>query len=136
VGLALRAIAVYGHHYGFPTKSQGERDFALQLLQVASSPEDASKTAAMAELTRVAVMLGKNRTWAELNREGSVKVVQKIAETLTIRLTKAKLSYVVPGLGAVVGGGFNIHYLDKVTTAAYHSYRERFLDRANRAEAS
>lgn len=130
VGLALRAVAEYATYYGFPPKSQGERAFALQVLQVASSAEDASKNAAMAELTRVGVMLGKGATWEQLNRASSVKVVQKVAESLSIRLTKAKLAYVVPVVGAAVGGGFNIHYLGKVTTAAYQSYRERFLLRA------
>ena len=131
IALACRAIAEYGTYYGFsPRDSQGERAYVLSVLEVASSPEDASKTAAMAELTRLAVMLQKGATWAELNRLGSVKVVQRIASHLPGRLTKKKLANALPVLGAAVGGGFNAHYLNKVTTTAYHSYRERFLLRA------
>jgi EcsC family protein len=130
VGIALRAIAHYGTYYGFSPASQGERLFVLHVLEAASSPEDASKAGAMAELTRVGVALSKGATWEELNRAGTVKLIQGIAERLSIRITKAKLAYVVPLLGAGVGAGFNVHYIGKVTNAAYHSYRERFLMRA------
>jgi hypothetical protein len=132
IGMACRAIAEYGTFYGFdPKRSQGERAYVLWVLEAASSPEDASKTAAMAELTRLAAMLEKGASWAELNRLASVNVVQRIAKHLPGRLTKRKLANAVPVLGAAVGGGFNAHYLNKVTTAAYHCYRERFLLRAH-----
>ena len=42
-------------------------------------------------------------------------------------LTKAKLAQVVPVAGAVIGGGFNAYYTDKVCKAAFYLYRERFL---------
>lgn len=132
IGLACRAIAECGTYYGFaPGSSQSERAYVLWVLEVASSPEDASKTAAMAELTRLAVMLEKGASWAELNRLASVNVVQRIANHLPGRLTKKKLANAVPVLGAAVGAGFNAHYLNKVTTAAYHLYRARFLLRAH-----
>jgi hypothetical protein len=44
-----------------------------------------------------------------------------------MRLTKAKLAEVIPGAGAVIGGGFNAYFTAKVCDAAYFLYRERFL---------
>jgi hypothetical protein len=56
-----------------------------------------------------------------------VQAIQQIAKALSIRLTRAKLSHVLPVAGAAIGGGFNAYYTDKVCKAAFYLYRERFL---------
>ena len=42
-------------------------------------------------------------------------------------MTKDKLGQFVPYGGAIVGGGFNAYFTNKVCDAAYFLYRERFL---------
>ena len=127
VSLSLRAVSEYATYYGFDVALQHEQAFAMSILGAASSPTVATKQIAMAELSKMAVMIAKRKTCAELERMIGVQVIKKIAQALGIRLTKAKLAQVVPVVGAAVGGGFNAWYVGNVTETAYHLYRERFL---------
>jgi hypothetical protein len=99
----------------------------MNVLGLASSPTDASKTLAMAQLVKIAEDVAKKRTWKQLEEHAFVQVIQQIAKALGIRLTKAKLAQILPAAGAVVGGGFNAYFTSKVCDAAYYLYRERFL---------
>ena len=127
VTLNLRAIGEYATYYGFDVGVQEERLFAMNVLGLASSPTDAAKQSAMAELARIARDVATRRTWAALEEHAFVRLIQKIARAIGVRLTKAKLAQVVPAMGAAVGLGFNAHYTGRVCDAAYFLYRERFL---------
>ncbi len=122
-----RAIGEYATYYGFDISSQRERLFALNILGLASSPNDAAKQVAMAQLVRISQDVARKRVWKDLEKHSLVKIIQIIARSLGIRLTKAKLAQVVPVAGAVIGGGFNAYYTTKVCDAAFYLYRERFL---------
>jgi hypothetical protein len=127
VSLNLRAIGEYATYYGFDVSSQDERLFTMNILGLASSPTDASKLVVMAELVRIARDVAIKRTWTQLEQRAFVQLVQQLAKTLGIRLTKAKLAQVVPMAGAAVGAGFNTYFTAKVCEAAYYLYRERYL---------
>lgn len=127
VTLNLRAIGEYATYYGFDISSQEERLFVMNVLGLASSPTDAAKGLAMAQLVRIAQDVAKKRAWKQLEQHAFVQVIQQIAKALSIRLTKAKLAQVVPISGAAVGGGFNAYFTAKVCDAAFFLYRERFL---------
>jgi len=127
ITLNLRAIGEYATYYGFDVSKQEERLFALNVLGLACSPTDASKTLAMAQLVRIAQDVARKRTWQVLEKNAFVKLIQQITKALGIRLTKAKLAQIIPGLGAAVGGGFNAYFTAKVCDAAFYLYRERFL---------
>lgn len=127
ITLNLRAIGEYAAYYGFDTTRQQERLFAFNVLGLASSPSDASKTLAMAQLVRIAQDVAKKTTWKELEKGVFVKIIKEIAKTLGIRLTKAKLAQAIPIMGAAVGGGFNSYFTMKVCDSAFYLYRERFL---------
>lgn len=127
ITLNLRAIGEYATYYGFDISSQQERLFAMNVLGLASSPTDASKGLAMAQLVRIAEDVAKKRAWKQLEEHAFVQVLQQIAKALGIRLTKAKLAQIIPAAGAAVGGGFNAYFTAKVCDAAYYLYRERFL---------
>lgn len=127
ITLNLRAIGEYAAYYGFDTTRQEERLFAFNVLGLASSPTDASKTLAMAQLVRIAQDVAKKTTWKELEKSAFVKIMQEIAKALGIRLTKAKLAQSIPIMGAVIGGGFNSYFTMKVCDSAFYLYRERFL---------
>lgn len=127
IALNLRAIGEYATYYGFDVSQQEERLFALNVLGLACSPTDASKALAMAQLVRIAQDVARKRTWQVLEKNAFVKLIQQITKTLGIRLTKAKLAQILPGLGAAIGGGFNAYFTAKVCDAAFFLYRERFL---------
>jgi hypothetical protein len=125
--LNLRAVGEYATYCGFDVSSQEKRLFALNVLAYASSPTDGAKQLALAQLVRISRDLALRKTWKDLERNASVQAVQQIAKALSIRLTKAKLAQVLPVAGAVIGGGFNAYYTNKVCNAAFYLYRERFL---------
>lgn len=127
LALNLRAIGEYAAYFGFDVSSQRERLFAMNVLAKASSPEDKAKVAAMAQLTRIARDVAKKKTWKDLEKKAFVVLMQRLAKTLGVRLTKAKLAQVVPVAGAIVGGGYNAYFTARVCDTAYHLYRERFL---------
>ena len=127
ISLNLRAVGEYATYYGFDVSSQEERLFILNVLGLASSPTDASKCLAMAQLVRIAQDVAMKRTWKELEQHTFVQVIQQISKALGIRLTKAKLAQVLPVAGAAIGGGFNAYFTAKVCDAARYLYRERFL---------
>jgi len=127
VTLNLRAIGEYATYCGFDIESQHERLFAMNVLGLASSPTDASKGVAMAQLVKIAQDVAKKKAWKDLEKYAFVQIIQQIAKALGIRLTKAKLAQFVPAAGAIVGGGFNAYFTGKVCDAAYFLYRERFL---------
>ena len=129
VTLNLKASNTYATYYGFDTTLEEERLFALQVLMLASSATDSAKGPVMANMAKVARDAAQRKAWEHLNEQFILRQIKKIAEALGIKLTKAKLANLAPVAGAVISGGFNAYYTDKVCTAAYHLYRERFLAR-------
>lgn len=127
VALNLRAIGEYATYYGFDIASQRERLFALNILGLASSPTDAAKQVAMAQLVKIAKEAAAKKAWKELEKHAFVQIVKRIAQAVGTRLTKAKLAQLLPVSGALIGGGFNVYYTSKVCDAAFFLYRERFL---------
>lgn len=127
ITLNLRAIGEYATYYGYDTRLQPERLFAMNILAYASSPNDSAKAAALAQLVRIARDVAKKQAWKNLEQNSFVQIMKQIAKALGVRLTKAKLAQSIPIAGAVVGAGFNSYYTAKVCDAAYYLYRERFL---------
>lgn len=127
VTINLRAIGEYATYCGFDVSAQHERLFAMNVLGLASSPSDASKALALAQLVRIAQDVARQRAWKDLEKRAFVPIIQRIAKALGIRLTRAKLAQILPYTGAAVGGGFNAYFTSKVCDAAYYLYRERFL---------
>lgn len=127
VTLNLRAIGEYATYYGYDVAVQQERLFAMNVLGLASSPSDTAKQVAMAQLVRIARDVAMRKPWTALEKHAFVKIIQEIARAVGVRLTKAKLAQVIPGVGAAVGLGFNAYYTARVCDAAYYLYRERFL---------
>lgn len=127
VALNLRAIGEYATYYGFDVSQQQERLYALNVLGLASSPEDGSKQVLMSELVKVAKDVALRKTWRTLEEHTFVRIVRRIARTLGMRLTKAKLAQLVPIVGAAVGLGFNAYFTAKVCESSHQLYRERYL---------
>jgi len=127
ITLNLRAIGEYATYYGFNIHSQEERLFAMNVLGLASSPNDTSTRLAMAQLVRIARDVAMRRTSAQLEVQAFLQTMQRIATALGIRLTKAKIGQAIPAAGIAVGGGYNAYFTAKVCDASYYLYRERFL---------
>ena len=127
VGLALRAVNEYATYYGCDIDREQERIVALNVLLTASSVSEASKQAAVAELTKVSLEVTDPKTENQADASLAVEDVEKLAEKLGIRLIRAKLGQLIPIIGAAVGGGYNAWYISAVTETAQSTYRERYL---------
>lgn len=114
LALNLRAVGEYATYCGFDVALPHERLFALNVVALASSPSDNAKQIALAQLVRIARDVALKKSWKNLEAHAAVQAVQKIAQ-------------VIPVAGAVIGGGFNAYYTDKLCKAAFYLYRERFL---------
>lgn len=131
LAMNLRAIGEYGTYCGFDMSSQEERLFSLNILALASSATDGGKQAALSHLVKIAQEVAKKKGWEQLEKSIFVQAVASIAKALSIRLTKAKLANTIPVAGAVISGGFNAYYTDKVCKSAFYLYRERLLSLKN-----
>lgn len=127
ITIGLRVCGEYATYYGFDVSLQNERLFALNILGLASSGTAKTKGLAMAQLVRIARDVAMKKPWKVLEQHMFVQVIQQISKALGIRLTKNKLAQAVPIAGAVIGGGFNAHFISNVCEAASFLYRERFL---------
>lgn len=127
VALNLRSIGEYGTYCGFDMSSQAERLFAMNVLAYASSPSDTSKATAMAQLVKISQDVARKKTWEQLRNHYFVSIIENIAKALGVRLTKAKLAQVIPGVSVGIGAGFNAYFTTKVGNAAFYLYRERLL---------
>lgn len=128
LSINLRAIGEYATYCGFDVSLQEERLFALNILALSSSPTDQSRQIALAQLARIARDVALKKTWKDLKKHLFVQATKELAKSLSIQLTKAKLANVIPITGAVIGGGYNAYYTDRVCKAAFYLfYRERFL---------
>jgi hypothetical protein len=125
--LNLRAIGEYATYCGFDIRSQQERIFAMNVLGFVSGPTPGDKHRALAQLAAIARDVSTKRPWKDLKKHTLIRVIKRIARSLGIRLTKAKLAQIIPAAGAVVGGVFNAQFTSSVCDAAFMLYRERFL---------
>ena len=83
----------------------------------------------MRELNRIAVAQAKRATWRQLEQQALVRLLQKLAQELGVRLTHKKLAQALPVLGGVVGAGVNYAYTHDNLEAAMMMYRKRYLIR-------
>lgn len=128
-GINLRAIADFAAHYGFDPGNQAERAYILHVLMYSSAPTHDERQNTIRHLDRISQAVTAEETWEELEKVLSKQIVRKAADVLAKRLTKAKAGQAVPVAGAIVGGGFNAWFTQSNCDAAYHLYRERFLQR-------
>ena len=127
VTMNQRAIGEYATYCGFDISIPRERLFALNVLELAASPNRDAKKDALAHLNRIAREAAAERSCPRLEANTIVGVIQKMANTLGARLIKAKASQMLPAIGAGVSASFNAYYTSQVCDAAYFLYRERFL---------
>ena len=117
----------YATYCGLDVSRQEERLFAVHILNLASSPSERAKQKALSKLVRIAKDVASKKVWKDVQGGAFLKVVESVAKSLGMRLTREKLAQFIPVAGAVVGGGTNAVYMANVCAAANNLYRERFL---------
>lgn len=127
--LCLRAIGEYAAYCGFNITEPEERLFAMSILDLASSPNQKAKSAALAQLIRVARDTATRKVLKGSQKSALGQIMETVARSFGARLTYDKMAQFLPVAGALVGGGLNAYYAARVCEAAANLYRERFLAR-------
>lgn len=124
---ASRVVAHTGLYYGYDPEDPKEEIFLMSVIGLGAATTQGAKMASYGELARLTQLLARNAPWASLNRTALASVSNKFAAQFGAKMTKKKLGQFVPVAGIVIGGGLNYAMIDRISDAAYWSYRERFL---------
>lgn len=122
-----RVVAHTALYYGYDPADIGEQMFMMSVISLGTSVKTSTKYLAYRELSQLAQMLARRATWKALNEKLLVKIAQKFATDMTVRLTQRKLGQAVPVAGILIGAGLNYLLIDQIADAANWAYRERFL---------
>lgn len=146
--LSFRTVCQVGLCYGYQVdKDHVDEDgtpyeigFMLRVFQVATAASRPDKLEALMELHEY-----KSRmTEVDFRTDAVVKVgsefaVKQVGKTAVINVSRILINAIVrntfarktitaiPGIGAFLTAGFNYSYVNDVGDAAFHLYRERFL---------
>jgi len=127
VALNLRAAGEYATYCGIDMRLPEERYFAMEILDYVSRSRNKARDLALSPVSAAAGKVARRQGAQAIQQIGLSGAMERLAKSLGIRLTETKLAQAVPVTGAVIGGGFNAYYTDRVCKAAFHLYRERFL---------
>ena len=126
--LLLRAIAAYGTTYGRDMTSEAEAQFAVGLLSLGTvAAEQKGRQQLLTQIHAVGELLHRGASWDELRRNPSVRALQLGFDQIGARLTRRKLSQVIPFLGIAAGGTLGAALADHTCQGAYMQYRRRYL---------
>jgi hypothetical protein len=124
---ASRVVAHTAAYYGYDPTLPDEQLYMLACLSLGSAGTQAEKSAAFLDLNALVQGLVRGQTWAQLNEHATTKVVRRVYEALTLRLTKQRLAMALPVVGIVAGAGLNSVLIRRSADGARYMYRERFL---------
>ena len=129
LALNLRAAGEYATICGFDISDPAERLYALHILDAASKPREQVPYSMPKHLPHASKILARKKTLTTVEQFAVSGTAKRIARSIALRITRDKMAQFLPIAGAVVAGGFNSLYTNTVCDAAFHLYRERFLER-------
>jgi hypothetical protein len=131
---ALLTIRQVGFQYGFTNDNDAERMFVFSVLSAAGANSQGEKNEAL--LTGALLRNTLKQTWKamaskaateKVSAESVLIAVRGLAKQLGINLTKRKALAAIPVIGAAVGAGTNLWFINDVGEAAQRCYQERWL---------
>ncbi|QAV69253.1 serine/arginine repetitive matrix protein 2 [Salinibacterium sp. UTAS2018] len=127
LGLASRSVGHVSMFYGYDPEEPAEKLFIMSVVNAGSALSATTKTAAMADISRLTQALVRGKSWEVLNASIVSRVSAAFAKQFGFRLTKQGLGKVVPAAGILIGGTLNWSTLEGIVDAADVAYRRRFL---------
>lgn len=129
----FRLIQQIGGAYGFPLREPEFKPLVIAIYNVAASGSQASKHAAVRELSVAAAAFAhdtgyKGRRTTGTFREQNRHVPRELAKNLAAR----KLGQLIPVAGAAVGAGVNYWFTDQTAKTAAMLFRALYLERKER----
>ena len=122
-----RIVAKVAAHYGYDIRLPEEELFVLGVISLGTAASPTTKVQALSSLSRLTQQMMRRPTWAQLNKNGWVQLVQTVFDALGLRLTQQKLGQVIPVLGVLVNGGLSAEMADRTFRRVQDAYRLRFL---------
>ena len=119
---ATRAIFETALYHGFDVGRPEEQLRAMSVLNAATATQTAGKQAAYRELDKLVNLVVRNAGWHQLDRNVVARLIKKVLEQRSARVTKAKLGSAVPVAGIGIGAAFNARLLSRTVKLADHSY--------------
>jgi len=127
VALNLRAAGETATYCGFDMSDPEERLYALQILDHVANSGDTTRDVTLAPAMRTASRVARKHSTDFIEQVGLGNVIEGIVRRLGMNLTQKKMAQMVPVTGALLGGGLNYLYTNKVCRTCHFLYRERFL---------
>ncbi len=125
LALLGRSIAEVAVHYGYEPSEPEEEVFLMGVLAYSTAGSFAGKTTALTSLSRLVQQMMRQATWKQLEKDVTVRLVQKVFEQIGIKLTHKRLAQVVPVLGGVVSAGLSYDMQNRALLDASRIYRVR-----------
>lgn len=122
-----RVIFHIAAYYGYDADRPEERLRAMGVLNYATATGQATKNQAYVEVQKLAGLIVRNATWKQLDQNTITKIVRRVFEKLSQRLTKRKLGVALPVVGIAAGAVMNGVTLSQAADAADMLYRQQFL---------
>lgn len=135
ITMSFRVVHKIGLCYGFECKTEADKQFVMGVLSAAGANTLSEKTASVAILQKMNVMIAKN-TWKKLAEKAAMNphgiaaaiiTIKSVANQLGINITKRKAAQAIPVIGAGVGAATNTAFLNDVAWAARRTFQERWL---------
>lgn len=127
VALAVRAMGEYATYCGFDVARPEERAFALEVLEMVSSPSQKTKRAALNRLVKRGRNLAARHAAKGAGAGAFGLATKQFAQSLGEKLARAKASQFLPVAGAAIGAGQNALFMRDLCKASNCLCRERFL---------
>lgn len=124
MGRTVGSVAV---RYGYDVRLPEEELFAMGVISLGTATSAQARFTALASLSRLTQEMMRRATWEQLNRHVLVKVLQRVFNTLGVKMTHAKLAQVVPFAGVAIAGALNANLTRTLYQRADDIYRVRFL---------
>ena len=135
ITFALRSIHKIGLCYGFEAVSYEDEKYIFGIMAAAGANNPTEKMTAIATMRSIQQILVKT-TWKKMaetaaqktfSKEAGIIAIRNLAKQLGINITKRKALQAIPLLGAGVGAGMNVQYINDVCWAARREFQRRWL---------
>lgn len=129
--MALRVIHKIGICYGYECNTPDDQKFVLGVMSAAGANTMTEKTAALATITKLNVMVAKTTLKKMIDTAATNKysaeelmvAIKSTAKELGINLTKRKALQAIP----IIGNGMIVSFIYDIANAAQKSYQQRWL---------
>jgi hypothetical protein len=124
---SAREVFHIAAYYGYDVDRPEERLRALGVLNYATASTQVAKNHAYNELQKLAGLIVRNATWRQLDQNVIAKIVRRIFELLSQRVTKHTLGTALPFIGIAIGASMNAWTMSRTADGADLLYRQQFL---------